>query len=166
MRTAALALIAASIAVPAAAQSVVTNADQHLENRVWGEQQLQQQQALAAQREAYAAQQRAQAAATVADIQARTAAMQATAPEPLNPDLAAADEAIARAQARFLADSNARILAVTGGAASPDPRSLPELQGAGPCAGRADAHPETSKTAGAWAPRTSAAWGSAAWCWR
>lgn len=117
MRTAALALLALTIALPAAAQTTVSNEAQQLENRVWAQQQLQQQQAQSAERAAYAAQQRAQTAAAVADLQARTVAMQATAPglAPLNPDLAAADEAMARAQARILADSNARILAITGG---------------------------------------------------
>ncbi|MGE5565950.1 MAG: hypothetical protein ACM3YN_07345 [Parcubacteria group bacterium] len=115
MHTAALPLIALTIAFPAAAQTTVTNEAQHVENRVWAQQQLQEQQAAAAQREAFAAQQRAQTAATVADLQARNAAMQAQSPglAPLNPEIAAADEAMARVQARILAESNARILQVT-----------------------------------------------------
>jgi len=108
-------LIALAIASPAVAQTTISNADQQVENRVWAEQQLQQQQTAAAQREAYAARQRAQTAATIADVQARTAAMQTTGLAPLNADLAAADDAMSKAQARILAESNARILAVTGG---------------------------------------------------
>jgi hypothetical protein len=116
MRTAAFALILLAIAAPAAAQTTAGQ-DQMLENRVWAEQQLQQQQAQAAQREAYVAQQRAQTAAAIADLNARNAATRAQPPAlaPLNPDIAAADAAMAKAQARILAESNARILQVTGG---------------------------------------------------
>jgi len=114
MRKTVLALIVLAIAFPAAAQTTAANADQQVENRVWAEQQLQQQQAAAAQREAYVAQQRAQTAATLANVQARTAAMQTTGLAPLDADIAAADDAMSRAQARILAESNARILAVTG----------------------------------------------------
>jgi len=115
MRQTALALIALAIAFPAAAQTTISNEPQQVENRLWAEQQLQQQQAQAAQREAFIAQQRAQTAATIADLNARRIAMQAqtTGLAPLNADIAAADEAMAKAQARILADSNARILAVT-----------------------------------------------------
>ncbi len=121
MRKTALALIALAIAFPAAAQTTVSNQDQLLENRVWAEQQLSQQQAAAASREAYVAQQRAQTAATIADLNARNAAMlaqsqaQPPALAPLNPDIAAADAAMAKGQARILAGSKARILQVTGG---------------------------------------------------
>lgn len=117
MRTTALALVALAIAFPAAAQTTTSNEALQLENRLWAQQQLQQQQTAAAQREAFVAQQRAQTAATIADLNARQAAMQAQTPgpAPLNADIAAADEAMTRAQARILAESNARILAVTGG---------------------------------------------------
>lgn len=119
MRSAALTLIALTIAFPAAAQTTISNADQQVENRVWAQQQLQQQQAAAAEREAFVAQQRAQTAATIVAVDARNAAMRAQGQPaglaPLDANIAAADAAMTQARARILAESNARILRVTGG---------------------------------------------------
>jgi hypothetical protein len=116
MRLPAFVLIAAAIAFPAAAQTAFDIL--HAENRLAAEQELARQRALAADREAMAAGSRARTAMALASLRAAQIAREADPlrPAPLDAQIAADAETIARLQGEALARSNARILAITQGA--------------------------------------------------
>jgi len=103
----ALALVTAMLASPAAAQN--TFEDIRLRNALGMQQDLARQQSLAAQREAFAASQRAGASARIQSLAIRPAPVT---PAPLNAQMLADAEVIARIQDQALAASNARILAI------------------------------------------------------
>ena len=114
MRLPALILIAAAVAGPAAAQSSFDII--HAENRLAARQDIARQRALADDREALVIENRARTAAALAVLHEQRIAAPVTAeplaPAPLDPQMAADAESIARLQAQALARSNARILAI------------------------------------------------------
>lgn len=116
MRLSALILLTAAAASPASAQTFFDGL--HAENRLAAQQEAVRQRALAADREALVLQSRARTAASLQVLRdqrltaaAATAGEPATLP-PLDPRIAAEMETMARLQAKALAESNARILAI------------------------------------------------------
>jgi len=105
----------ATLASPAAAQ-VGRVDDVHVENRIAIQQDIARQQALAADRQTFALGLRARTRAQLDTLRTGQILAQSRAeplpPVPLDPRMSADAEAIATAQDRLLAASNARILAV------------------------------------------------------
>ena len=120
MRSLLAAAVLASIAAPAMAQTSVWTSDPMArirdQNAALNSQQADRQRALADQRAAFAASQRARTQSLIQSIEAQRqvniAPAPAVLPAPLDTQMSAAADAIARRQNEELAASNARILAI------------------------------------------------------
>ena len=105
-----LLILVSALASPAAAQPLL---DFHAENRLAAREEIARQRALAAEREALVMESRARTALALSGLSQRRPPLELSMEVPLDPKLAAEIEAVANLQAKALAESNARILAIT-----------------------------------------------------